>query len=279
MSQIEDQANYYKNLHLRDRSIRAVIHVENKDDEIFWDTQLQTVQPGHYHFVSQSRSEEGVVTNGCEQCLEYRSYTNHRFFICIDSDLRLLRGEEGLTPDNYIAQTYAYSWESHSCEASHLEYRFKEKVPDCEFSFESFLKELSRIVYTPLLHLIYYNISGLNALWNISKFNRCIPAQLKRADLDDNGQTYLQNVKQLFDLELSSLSLPDNFAIEGLTPENAYLHIQGHKVYDLIAYIGWLLCKGKGLKFKSEVLDNGFPISGYPEIDNVQSDLRTILNG
>ena len=65
MSQIEDQANYYKNLHLRDRSIRAVIHVENKDDEIFWDTQLQTVQPGHYHFVSQSRSEEGVVTNGC----------------------------------------------------------------------------------------------------------------------------------------------------------------------------------------------------------------------
>ena len=26
-------------------------------------------------------------------------------------------------------------------------------------------------------------------------------------------------------------------------------------------------------------VNEGFPISGYPEIDNVQSDLRTILNG
>ncbi|MDE6290931.1 MAG: hypothetical protein K2M16_05315, partial [Muribaculaceae bacterium] len=61
-------------------------------------------------------------------------------------------------------------------------------------------------------------------------------------------------------------------------PENAYLHIQGHKLYDLIAYIGWLLCKGKDVQFKSEVLENGFPISGYPEIDSVQSDLTTILH-
>ena len=41
--------------------------------------------------------------------------------------------------------------------------------------------------------------------------------------------------------------------------------------------IGTMLCKGKRVAFKSEVLDSGFPISGYPEIDNVQSDLATIL--
>ena len=142
----------------------------------------------------------------------------------------------------------------------------------------SFLKQLSEIVYRPLLYLVYHKTSELNRLWNITKFNRCIPNQLKREDLKENGQLYLLKVKQFFDAELASLSLPDNFAIEGLTPENAYLHIQGHKLYDLILNIGTMLCKGKRVAFKSEVLDSRFPISGYPEIDNVKSDLATILH-
>ncbi len=278
MSRIEDQANYYKNYHLRYRNIFAVIHVEDVDDKNFWFTELQNVMPGEYHFVTQSKSEAGKDSKGCEQCLKYRPYINRQFFICIDSDLRLLRGEEGLTPENYIAQTYAYSWENHSCEAEHLENRFREKVQDSEFSFVPFLKQLSRIVYKPLLYLIYYQNTELNRLWNVAKFNKCMPSQLRRADLEENGMPYLQRIGDLFDAELASLSLPDNFAIEGLTAENAYLHIQGHKLYDLILNIGTMLCKGKRIAFKSEVLDNGFPVSGYPEIDKVQSDLASILN-
>lgn len=279
MSRIEDQANYYKNFLLLKRDTVAVIHVEDEDDKMFWTAELQNVKVGKYHFVIQSKSEEGNDSKGCEQCLKYRPYTNRQFFICIDSDLRLLRGEEGLTPENYIAQTYAYSWENHSCEADNLEYRFRQKISDCDFSFTSFLTELSHIVYKPLLYLVYHKTAELNRLWNITKFNRCIPNQPRRVDLEENGRQYLIKVKQLFDTELASLSLPDNFAIDGLSSENAYLYIQGHKLYDLIAYIGWLLCKGKDVSFKSEVLDNGFPVSGYPEIDNVQSDLRTILHG
>ncbi|MDE6578169.1 MAG: DUF4435 domain-containing protein [Muribaculaceae bacterium] len=277
MSRIEDQANYYKNYHLRYRNIIAVIHVEDDDDKKFWSTQLQNIRSGEYHFVTQSKSEQGNVSKGCEQCLKYLPYLNNKFFICIDSDLRLLRGEEGLTPENHIAQTYAYSWENHSCEAKHLEYRFRKNVPDSEFSFVYFLKQLSEIVYKPLLHLVYHKSSKLNRLWNITKFNRCLPNQLRREDLEENGEQYLLKVKNLFDSELASLSLPVNFSIEGLTPDNAYLHIQGHKLYDLIVYIGTMLCKGKRIAFKSEVLDKGFPISGYTEIDSVQSDLRTIL--
>ena len=278
MSRIEDQANYYKNYHLRYRDTVAVIHVENEDDKKFWLEELKNVKTGEYHFVTQSKNEDGNDSKGCDQCLKYRSYINRHFFICIDSDLRLLRGEQGLTPDNYIAQTYAYSWENHSCEAENLESRFRKKVPDSEFSFVSFLKQLSEIVYKPLLYLVYHKTSELNRLWNITKFKLCIPNQLRRDDLEENGQQYLLKVKHLFEAKLASLSLPDNFVIEGLTPENAYLHIQGHKLYDLIVNIGTMLCRGKRVAFKSEVLDNGFPISGYPEIDSVQSDLKTILS-
>ncbi|MDE6795360.1 MAG: DUF4435 domain-containing protein [Muribaculaceae bacterium] len=277
MSRIEDQANYYKNLHLRDRSIKAVINVEDKDDKSFWNVQLQRVQSGHYHFISQSRNEDGVEAKGCEQCLKYRSYINQQFFICIDSDLRLLRGEVDLTPENHIAQTYTYSWENHSCEAQHLENRFIEKVPDSGFSFEVFLNNLSQIVYKPLLYLVYHKTPALNILWNVTKFNKCMPIQLRREELEDNGRLYLQKVGQLFDAELAILSLPDNYSIDDLTPENAYLHIQGHRLYDLIVNIGTMLCRGKRVAFKSEVLDNGFPVFGYSEIDNVQSDLTVIL--
>ncbi|MDE5976232.1 MAG: DUF4435 domain-containing protein [Muribaculaceae bacterium] len=255
-----------------------MIHIENKEDEYFWNLQLNVVKPGLYHFVSQSRNEKGVNSKGCEQCLKYRPYTNRQFFICIDSDLRLLSGEEGFTPEKYIAQTYAYSWENHSCEAHHLEYRFKKKIPGCDFSFLTFLNQLSQIVYRPLLYLVYYRTSDLNFVWNISKFNGCIPNQLKRTDLEDNGRPYLQKVREYFDTELDSLSLPENFAIDGLTMDNAYLHIQGHKLYSLIVNIGTMLCNGKKVAFKSEILDNGFPTAGYKEIDNVQSDLGTILH-
>ncbi len=275
---IEEQANYYKNYHLRYRNIVAVIHVEDNDDKKFWLTELQNIKPGEYHFVTQSKSDAGIDTKGCEQCLKFRPYANRQFFICIDSDLRLLRGEEGLNPENFIAQTHAYSWENHSCETEHLEFRFREKVPDSEFSFDQFLKELSRIVYKPLLFLIYYQSPELNQLWNVTKFNRCIPNQPRRADLEENGLSYLQRIRESFDAELAALSLPDNYAIDGLTAENAYLHIQGHKLHDLIMNIGKMLCSGKRIAFKSEVLDSEFPVSGYPEIDKVQSDIRTILH-
>lgn len=277
MSRIEDQANYYKNLHLRDRSITAVVHIEDKEDEYFWNIQLQNVKPGNYHFVSQSKSDNGLDTTGCEQCLRYLPYINQKFFICIDSDLRLLRQEEGLTPDNFVAQTYAYSWENHFCAATQLQHRFSEDIKDSGFDFVIFLNELSQVVYRPLLFLIYYKTPYLNQIWNISKFNKCIPLQPSRKELVDNGLAYIQKVKLLFDEAISELNIPDNYAVDGLTKHNAYLHIQGHQLYKLIMHIGTLLCRNKNIAFKSEILDRAYHTSGYAEIDQVQYDLNRIL--
>lgn len=107
-------------------------------------------------------------------------HINHRFFICIDSDLRLLRKEEGLTSGNFVAQTYAYSWENHHCAAGLLQHRFVDAVPDTEFDFEVFLGELSRAIYVPLQLLVYCKTPELNTIWNIGKFNKCIPLQPSR---------------------------------------------------------------------------------------------------
>ena len=229
MNRIEEQARYYRNLPLRDRSIKAVVHLEDSEDILFWNNQLQSASPAKYIYLPYSKNDKGNETRGCEQCLRYRPYLTKRFFICIDSDLRQLKGEDGLSADNYIAQTYAYSWENHFCEAEHLQARFSDLIPDSEFDFRVFLKKLSAVVYEPLLYLVHYSQdSELNQQWNVSKFNACLPLQPKREDLANDGNTYVEKVVKLFCYSLEGLQRPETMTNEHLNKENAYLHIQGH---------------------------------------------------
>ena len=279
MNRIEEQARYYRNIPLRDRSIKAVVHLEDAEDILFWSNQLKKAFPANYHFITYSKNEKGNDVRGCEQCLRYKAYLTKNFFICIDSDLRQLKGEAGLTADDFIAQTYAYSWENHFCEAEHLQNRFAKLVPDAEFDFNVFLQGLSKVVYKPLLYLVHYSQSSeLNQQWNITKFSACLPLQPKREELADNGSVYIEHVKRLFEEALQNLQQPGNMTNEHLDEANAYLHIQGHQLYKLVLHIGTMLCNGTGVAFKTDVLDKAIHTDGYLEIDNVQSDLKTITS-
>lgn len=279
MNRIEEQARYYRNLPLRDRSIKAVVHLEDAEDILFWNNQLQSASPAKYHFLSYSKSDGNNDTHGCEQCLRYRPFLSKRFFICIDSDLRQLKGEDGLSVDKYIAQTYAYSWENHFCEAEHLQARFAELVSDSVFDFRVFLKELSAVVYEPLLYLVHYSQdSELSKQWNISKFNACLPLQPKRKELAENGRAYIEKVAKLFNDNLKGLQRLEVMTNEYLNEENAYLHIQGHQLYKLVLHIGIMLCKGTGIAFKTGILDTALHVDGYSEINNVQTDLKQITS-
>ena len=277
MNRIEKQARYFSNIPLRDRKFKAVIHLEDAEDKLFWSNQLQKAFPATYHFITYSKNEKGNDVHGCEQCLRYKPYLTKKFFICIDSDLRQLKGETGLTANNYIAQTYAYSWENHFCEAGHLQKRFVKKVPNSNFDFQVFLQKLSAVVYDPLLYLVHYSQSPvLNQQWNITKFNACLPLQPKREELADNGSAYIGHVKRLFEDALRNLQQPENMINEHFDEANAYLHIQGHQLYKLVLHIGTMLCRGTGVAFKKDVLDKSIHTNGYCEIDNVQSDLKII---
>lgn len=279
MNRIEEQARYYRNIPLRDRNIKAVVHLEDAEDILFWSNQLQKAFPATYHFITFSKNEKGNDVRGCEQCLRYKPYLSKRFFICIDSDLRQLKGETGLTADANIAQTYAYSWENHFCEAEHLQKRFAESVPDSDFDFRTFLHNLSAVVYKPLLYLVHYSQSpDLNQQWNITKFNACLPLQPTRNELIDNGSAYIEHVKQLLEDALQKLQQPESMTNEHLDEANAYLHIQGHQLYKLILHIGTMLCHGTRVAFKTDVLDKSIHTDGYLEIKSVQADLSKITS-
>ena len=101
--------------------------------------------------------------------------------------------------------------------------------------------------------------------------------QPKRSELDNNGKEYLSVIKSRFEEELKNLSEQPTGKIESLTEENAYLHIQGHLLYKMILHIGTLLCRGTGVAFKTDILDNSLHTNGYDEIEALQKDLHKIL--
>lgn len=238
MDWISKQAKLYRNLALTNR-YQAIVHLEDKEDERFWNYQLQNVKPGRYRYLYYSKNNNGTDTRGCEQCLRFKPYLTDRFFICIDSDL-------------HMAQV--------------------------DFDIAEFIAAFSKIVYMPLLYLVHYSTNNeLNKLWNISKFNACIPLQPKRSDLDNNGKAYLSFIKSRFDQELKKLPEQAICEIESVNEGNAYLHIQGHLLYKMMLHIGTLLCRGTGVAFKTDVLDKCLHANGYGEIESLQKDLKHIL--
>lgn len=272
----EAQARYYSNIPIIDRRYKSCVHIEDKEDEKFWDYHLQHITPAKYFFISHSKSGKGKETTGCEQCLKYRPFLSKNFFICIDSDLRLLKGERDLDAKHYIAQTYTYSWENHCCEAMHLQDRLRERIPEIDsiFDFRVFLSKLSDVMDMPLKLLLYYNAKD-NSVWNLKKFTACVAISPLREMLDNNGESIIAEIKENFKRGTQGIAIPDDFSTE-MDIAKVYLYIRGHQLYNLISAIGKMLCSGKQIAFSSEILDANYPLDGYEEVKNLHNDLKII---
>lgn len=282
----QEQARYFANVPLMQSGVVASVHLEDGDDKGFWNAMLQDQHPGRYFFITHSRSPKGYDTKGCEQCLKYRPYLSKRFFICIDSDMRYLLQEPNLDASNYICQTYSYSWENHYCEASSLQRRFEKQCPDkaATFDFSTFLTELSKVLYKPLL-LLLYCLKNDRPDFNQRMFSACLPNQCKRDELANNGKALIERITKNFEQHLNSqFAKSIDFDAEdcycnalNVNEENAYLHVRGHNVFNLVAYIGDLLCRGTTVSFKNDVLTNELPSQCYWQIKEVASDIAEIV--
>lgn len=264
----------------------AAVHLEDAEDELFWNTLLQKVQPGRYDFIYYSRSKSGNETRGCEQCLRYQGYLDHRFFICIDSDLRHLLAEADISAKHYIAQTYTYSWENHYCFAERLQQKLLDKCPDVagRFDFCEFLKAYSNAVYIPFLFLLHLKRNSRPDGFE-REFNRRLLKQCSAESLAGNGSRFIKSLKDNLTELCESHPLWPAFDVKGaeslyghsaITEDNAYLYVRGHNVFDLIAYIGHFLCFNTGISFEEEVLVSVLD-GGCSDLERVKEDLRHIL--
>jgi len=280
---INEQAVEFANIPKLDPRYKASVHLEDTEDEVFWNAMLQQVQPGDYYFISHSRSQKGNDTTGCEQCLKYVGCLSKLFFVCVDSDLRNLVGEKQYSADEFVAQTYAYSWENHLCHVPEMQQRFKDvcPIPKQEFDFSLFLSYYSEVLYRALVMLVHEEKHGNKDFFK--KLIAVLPKQYKSSNISKNGEPYCEELKtKLAELE-KDLGKPDLKEVEnqlkemGVTSENAYMYMRGHEIYDLVRSIGAALGRGVVKDFEKEILQTNFATAVYPEAQKVKKDLTSIL--
>lgn len=285
MDEIKDWAEYYQNMHVLDDSIRAVVLMENMEDKVFWDVMLQRYRPGEYMYIGHDNSldDSQTIPGGCTECLKYKDYLTPFFFICMDTDMSQMLGNSNMGVSNYICQTYTYSWENHCCESSGLQNLFCSKcsAKAGAFDFKVFLKEYSKAVYIPMLTLL---ACAKNASTNftISTFCSCIPKQCKRIDLANNGEGLIVQIKSNFASAITpALKSSINYRAMAaickslrIDATNAYLHTRGHDIFNLLSYMGKLVCKGQSMNFERDVMLKNMTSTGW-EMVRIEQDLRS----
>jgi hypothetical protein len=227
----------------------ASVHLEDSDDEVFWKPMLVKYSGGEkFNFLYYSQSIGGNRTTGVNQCLKYKAYLSKQFFICIDSDYRYLLQEPAIITNPFILQTYTYSFENHLCYWSELN-KVCEKATGLEnsvFDLERFLLAYSQTVYEVFIWHLYF-VKNDKPKFLKSEFIELI--NLKEfADINDNGKTVIETLKQRCDAVVTKLKTENpivNVEAEisyykslGIQPDNVYLFVRGHNLYDLICSIG-----------------------------------------
>ncbi len=294
------------------RRCDAAVHVEADLDIHFWRSIFHHFTPEKkFHFISHSRSWSGSESSGVTQCLNFLPFLNKEFFICIDSDYRYLMEEENINIYHFVFQTYAYSIENHYCSAPGLKWVSEQScgIRNDIFDFEYFLKCYSETIYELFIWQLYACISGL---FHFDRYELNQYIRIRRNPpfpvIKDDGASEIKMVREQVQNKLRRLRieypdvniepLKEKLAALGVKPENCYLFIRGHDLFETVVAIGRRVCeklvemKKKRLipdshkisviyneshDFESHVKHN-FSFGKYPEINKIGEDIRTFYS-
>lgn len=287
---------------------RAAIHLENKNDEVFWAQVLAEACPGQkFRFIAASRSIAGFMSTGCSQCLHYLNFLDNRFWIAIDSDYRYLNEEERLDAVHHVLQTYTYSFENHFCYHRNCQRALDEARRDnpyaqlattstdtpstlgrshifwsVDFSFETFLRNYSFVIY-PLLMWQMYMQTVAPESFSQSKLNQLLTLSIGPKSVYGDGRTIINTLRQKVNATIKQLLAQypeaDTTWFEarcnalGVTRDNCYLYVRGHQLYDLICAIGSILAP-----HFEEHLTTGLCYGQYKAIRQVIDDIEAVTS-
>ena len=279
---------------------RASVHVENKEDIIFWEAVLKHSLPKEkFHFISGSRNEFGNNTSGVTQCLKYLKFLSSSFIICVDSDYRYLLRAKDLNASHFVLQTYTYSFENHHCYADCLEEVCRRVTLEnsCYFNFRLFWKSYSNALYGLFVWHLYLMAAGsidfpqceFNKYLDLSEYG---PSKY----LAENPERILEELRsrtsarvrdfesrfpeagiQQFSLELEQL---------GVFPDNVYLFTRGHNIYDLTLDLCKAVCRKMLSSSKhprrcfediDQTLRRTLCFDSYPQIEHISYDIARLF--
>lgn len=225
------------------KKCRAAVHIEDNNDRPFWAYVFQQYMPhDSFDFIPFTRMAQNKAT-GSALCLKYRDLgcLSKEFVIAIDSDEHYLLKEREMSATHYVLQTYAYSIENHYCNPLTINraFRAKNKFNVAGFDFEKFLMTFSEKIYP---FYIYYLYSGKKQDGKIRREDFIKSWDIAINNIDDNAAQYLDAVCSLVEVEMKAVeskypgldisSIEGEFRTLGVSPENTYLYIRGHNLFD-----------------------------------------------
>ena len=226
-------------------------YVESYDDIFFWRTALSRFENKERYFEVMLPSRD-TLQRGKKSALMtvIAEGVGRNMIACVDADYDyLMQGHspmsEKMLNNPFVFHTYVYSIENYQCYAQGLHnVGVMVALNDhAIFDFEDFMQQYSEAIYHLFIWsvLVYrtgeysrFSISDFNHIVTLGAFNIADPqpalTQLKRRAF--NKVKWLQ--QHLPGNKKAYLELKDELTRLGVTPQNTYLYIQGHHLFDAV---------------------------------------------
>ena len=238
-------------LHGKKQRKRIVAYVESYDDVFFWRSVLSDFENEKYYFEVMLPTRNNLSKGKKQAIMQMLSDGGGRYLIaCVDADYDyLMQGRtnssrEMLTKP-HILHTYAYAIENYQCYAPSLHNTCVMATLNDHyvFDFVTYLTTLSQIIYPLFLWNIWFYRRRDAHTFTMMDFNRVI--ELNQF-MVKHPETSLQRLQHKVEAKMKDLqrrfpnkgaelqTLAKDLELLGVTPENTYMFIQGHHLFDNI---------------------------------------------
>lgn len=230
---------------------RIVAYVESYDDIYFWRTVLNKFETKERYFEIMLPSQRRLSRGKKSALKSLLAGTGSDMIACVDADYDFLL--QGASPSSremldtpYVFHTYAYAIENLQCYAPSLhDVCVMTTLNDRRsFDFQAFFADYSRIIYPLFVWSVWLYRHNRYDVMSISDMDQVINigyANINRIDfvLDKLTHKVDQRVKFLrrdFPGKGEEIgALKQELCALGVTPENCYLYIHGHFLFEKIA--------------------------------------------
>ncbi len=230
---------------------RIIAYVESYDDIYFWRTVLSSLENEKRYFEVMLPSHEKLERGKKSVLMNFvGQHVGPDMIACVDADYDfLLQGatyqSQKILNSPYVFHTYAYAIENLQCYAPSLhDVCVSVTLNDHRiFDFENYLSQYSEIIFPLFVWSVWMYRSGNYDKFSLTDFSRVIDpggfnmfniqpslVHLRRkvstkirqlqAQFPDNKEVYLQTKEDIKSL--------------GITPQDTYLYIQGHHLFDTV---------------------------------------------
>lgn len=226
---------------------RVVAYVESYDDILFWSTLLSELETPQLQFEVMLPSS---TTIGKGKKLAMNNNLGPNMIACVDADLDYLLQDSTpssreVTRNPYVFHTYAYSIENYLCYAPSLKgVCVMATLNDRDvLDLEEFMRQYSRIIFPLLVWLVWIHRRGYCQHLTISAFGQVVGFH----DISlRHPENTLEAVRRNVNKKVATLQrtfpqckkayapLRDELNGLGVTPDNAYLYMQGHTLMNSV---------------------------------------------